>query len=140
MKLSNYDFDKSGIALIANYLSNRYQREKIWSTFSSYLVILRGALQSSTLGLILFNLFINGLIFLIQETAVCNFADDTTKYSCSPNFEEATLKLPNDMHLIFNCFRTNSMVANPGKFQIIFLGSEIDHRKIIFTIDDKTVK
>ena len=115
-KLSAYGFDESAITLIANYLSNRYQRVKIGSTFSSYLEILRGVPQGSILGPILFNLFINDLMFFIQETEVCNFADDTTIYSCSPNFEEATLKLSNDTHLILNWFRINSMVANSRKF------------------------
>ena len=139
-KHSAYGFDESAITLIANYLSNRYQRVKIGSTFSSYLEILRGVPQGSILGPILFNLFINDLMFFIQETEVCNFADDTTIYSCSPYFEEATLKLSNDTHLILNWFRINSMVANPGKFQIMFLGSNIDNSKITFMIENKRVK
>ena len=107
--------------LIANYLSNRYQHLKIGSTFSSYLEILRGVPQGSILGPILFNLFINDLMFFIQETEVCNFADDTTIYSCSPYFEEATLKLSNDTHLILNWFRINNVVANPSNFRLCFL-------------------
>ena len=78
-------------------------------------------------------------MFFIQETEVCNFADDTTIYSCSPYFEEATLKLSNDTHLILNWFRINSMVANPGKFQIVFLGSNIDNSKITFMIENERV-
>ena len=79
-KLSAYGFDKSTIALIANYLLNRYQRVRIGSTFSSYLEILRGDSQGSILGPTLFNLFTNDLMFFIQETEVCNFADDTKIY------------------------------------------------------------
>ena len=60
-------------------------------------------------------------MFFNQETEICNFADDTTIYSCSPDFEEGTLKLSNDTHLILNWFRINSVVANHGKFQIMFL-------------------
>ena len=75
-----------------------------------------------------------------MQTEVCNFADNTTIHSCSPNFEEATLKLSNDTHLILNWFRINSMVANPGKFQIMFLGSNIDNSKITFMIENKRVK
>ena len=99
-KLSAYGFDKSAITLIANYLSNRYQRVKIGSTFGSYLEILRGVPESSILAPILFNLFINDLIFFIQETEV----------------------------------------VNPGKFQIMFLGSNIDNSKITFMIENKRVK
>ena len=79
-------------------------------------------------------------MFFIQETEVCNFADDTTIYSYSPNFEESALKLSNNTHLVLNWFRINSMVANPGKFQIMFLGSNIDNSKITFMIENKRVK
>ena len=100
-KISAYDFDEYAIALTAN-LSNRYQRAKIGSSFSFYLEILRGVPQGSILGLILFNLFLSGLMLFIKETKVCNFADDKTIYSCSPNFKEATLKLSNGTYFILN--------------------------------------
>ena len=32
------------------------------------------------------------------------------------------------------------MVANPGKFQIIFLGSNIDNSKVTFMIESKRIK
>ena len=64
-KLSAYDFDESVITLIAKYLSSRYQRVKIESTFSSYLEILRRVQQDSILGPILFDLFINDMLFFI---------------------------------------------------------------------------
>ena len=79
-------------------------------------------------------------MFFIQKTEVCNFADDTTIYSCLPNFEEETLKLSNDTHLIFDWFTINSMVTNPGKFQIMFLGADIDNNKIKFIIENRRVK
>ena len=81
-KLSAYGFEDSATSLISDYLSKRYQRVKIGSVFSSCLEILRGVPQGSILGPILFNIFINDLIFFIQETEVCNFADDTTIYPC----------------------------------------------------------
>ena len=43
-------------------------------------------------------------MFFIQETEICNFADDTTVYSYSPNFEEATVKLFSDTHLILKAW------------------------------------
>ena len=54
--------------------------------------------------------------------------------------ERPTLILSNDTHLILNSFRINSMVANPGKFQIMFLGSNIDNSKITFVIENKRAK
>ena len=79
-------------------------------------------------------------MFFIQETDVWNFVDDTTIYSCSPYFEKATLKFSNNTHLILNWFRINSMVGKSGKFQIMFLGSNIDSSNITFMIENKRLK
>ena len=136
-KLSAYGFEDSTTSLISDYLSKRYQRVKIGSVFSSYLEILRDVPQGSILGPILFNIFINDLIFFIQETEVYNFADDTTIYSCSLNYEEVAHKLSNDTYIVLNWFKVNSIAANPGKFQIMFLGSKIDNSKITFAIENK---
>ena len=81
VKLSTYGFEDSATSLISDYLSKRYQLVKIRSVFSCYLEILRGVPQGSILGPIRFNILINDLIFFIQETEVCNFANDTTIYS-----------------------------------------------------------
>ena len=138
--MAAYGLEDSATSLISDYLSKRYQRVKIGSVYSSYLQILRGVLQGSILGPILFNIFINDLIFFIQETEICNFADDTTIHSCSLNFKEAAHKLSNDTHIVLNWFKVNSMLANPGKFQIMFVGSKIDNSKITFAIENKHVK
>ena len=42
------------------------------------------------------------------------------------------------MHFVLNWFKVNSMVANPGKFQIMFIRSKIDNSKI--TLQWKTSK
>ena len=109
-KHSAYGFDESAIALIVNYLSNRYKGVKIGSSIGSYLEILRGVPQGSILGPIVSNLFINDLMLFIEKTEICDFADDTTIYLWSPNFENATLKLSNQTHLILNWLRINSMM------------------------------
>ena len=139
-KLAAYGFEDSATSLISDYLSKRCQRVKIGPVFSSYLEILRGVPQGSILGPILFNISINYLIFFIQETEVCNFADDTTMYSCSLNYTEAAHKLSNDTHIVLNWFKVNSMVASPGKFQIMFLGSKICNSRITFAIGNKQIK
>ena len=69
-------------------------------------------------------------MFFIQETEVCNFAADTKLHIGSPNFEEATLKLSNNTNSNLNWVRINSNMANPDKFQIMFLGTNIDNNKI----------
>ena len=62
-KLNAYGFEKSALSFIYDYLKERKQRTKINNSYSVWANIIYGAPQVSTLGLLLFNLFIN-VIFL----------------------------------------------------------------------------
>ena len=74
-KLEAYSFSRTALKLVHDYLLNRKQRVKINGSFSFWQESFRGVLQGSVLGLILFNVFINDLFFLVEETKVCNYAD-----------------------------------------------------------------
>ena len=41
--------------------------------------------QGSGLGPLLFKIYLNDLFYLTESTKVCNFADDTTFFSCDEN-------------------------------------------------------
>ena len=56
------------------------------------------------------------------------------------HYEEAHRKLCNDTYIVPNWFRINSMVANPDKFQIIFLRSSINNNNITFIVENKHIK
>ena len=57
VKLNAYGFSLTALKLVYNYLSNRKQRSKINSAYSSLLEILFGVPQGSILGPLLFNIF-----------------------------------------------------------------------------------
>ena len=139
-KLVACGFDNTALTLITDKATNRHQWMKIGAAFSSYLEILRNVSKKSILGPILFNLFINNVMIFIKKTEVCKFANDTTIHSCSLNYKEAHQKLSNDTHIVPNCFRINSMVANPGKSQIVFLRSSINNNNITFIVENKHIK
>ena len=61
-------------------------------------------------------------------------------YSCSLNYKEAAQKLSKDTNIVLNWCKVNSIVANPGKFQIMFLGSKIDNNMSTFAIENKQIK
>ena len=98
-----------------------------------------GVPQGSILGPILFNIFINYLFLVALEIGLCNFADDNTAYRCEETMESVAIKLENNIPKILRWFKLNSMVVNPSKFQVIFLGTK-GKSNLCIEIDGSSIK
>ena len=85
-----------------SYLSFRKQRTKVGSAYSKWSKIRRGIPEGSILGPLLFNIFINDIFMIIEQSDICNFADDNTLYSCGERLTEITENLVSDTKRILN--------------------------------------
>ena len=108
-KLNAYGFSRSALLFVYSYLDNRKQREKVNGTFSSWTKASLGVPQGSVLGPLLFNKYLNDLFLFLEETEGCNYADDTTIYTCGSNIENVVAKLENDTLAISKWFPNNRM-------------------------------
>ena len=127
-KLHTYGFDIKTLKLLHSYLTKRWQRTKVNSSFSTWSGLLQGIPQGSVLGAILFSIYLNDLFYLTEMTQVCNFADDTTFYVCDNDLDTSLavewvendfLKLNQDKcHLIVSGHKHETVWAKIGETKI----------------------
>ena len=119
-KLHAYGFDMSVLILFYSYLKNRKQSVKINNVFSSFMVLVSGVPQGSILGPILFNIFMNDLVYFIKSD-LGNYADDNSISDAAKTIPELIQILERESDNAINWFRNNDMIVNPDKFQAIII-------------------
>ena len=83
--------------------------------------------QGSVLGPILFNIYLNDLFFILENTEVCNFADDTTPFACSTELKDVLISLEHDTVLAISWFDSNYMKLNTDKCDLLVSGTRNEH-------------
>ena len=121
-KLSAYGFDNNSLSFVRNYLTNRIQRCKIENHFRKCHETKTGVLQSSILGPLLFNTFINDIFLFVESSNVCNYTDDSTLFAVGKNFDEFTRKPQNHFLTSSQWFFNNVLVLNSSKCHFMTLG------------------
>ena len=137
-KLHAYGFSREALLLVYSYLENRQQRVKINGSFSSYKHLRFGAPQGSVLGPLFFNIYINDLLLSIQETDICNYADDTTIYTCDMRLKNVISMSENDSKIIIEWFGNNYMKLNEDKCHFMIFG-ERTNQDVVVNIGNCTV-
>ena len=87
-KLRAYGFSTSALSLLYSNLKNRTQKVVINNKTNSSEVVIAGVPQGSIDLPLVFNLFINELIFFLYTTVLSNYEDDNNLYAIGNDKEE----------------------------------------------------
>ena len=131
-KLEAYGLHKNSLNLLADHLSRRKQRTKIGFVFSEWSKIICRITQGSTVGPLLFNIFINDFFFCVLKCDIFNFADDNTMHSCNKLLCKTLANLRFYLMNVLMWFTVNSLNPNPGKFQYTILGKCVTNQLSLF--------
>ena len=139
VKLKSYGFSLKAVKLTHSCLKNRTQRFQINNKFSSENIAIAGVPQGAIDGTLLFNLFINDLIFFIQYCTLSNYADDNNLFSLGKNKDEIKNILSSDVIVVNDWFYENFTVLNPEKSHFMCVGKDIDDTETL-SFNDLSLK
>ena len=114
-----YNFDHNVLALIYSYLSERKQRTKINSSFSTWHDIFVGVPQGSNLGPLLFNIYINDIFYIIKDVNIANFADDNSPFIFNKSITEVLNLLEEDSNKLYSWYELNCLKPNADKYHLL---------------------
>ena len=114
-----------------SYLKNRKQKVQINNKYSLVRNVIAGVSQGSIDGPLLFNLFIDDLVFFIQYSVLSNYADVNNLFVIGKNKEDITSLLLLDFEIVNNWFYENFMILNPEKSHYMCLGKNLDDNEVL---------
>jgi hypothetical protein len=117
-KLSNFGLSSSYVDWFHSHLDNRHSSVRISGTLSFSFLVKSGVPQGSTLGPLLFSIFINDICNSIHNSRYLLFAGDLKFYRTIMNVDDCKL-LQHVINSVHNWCLVNDMKINLGKTTII---------------------
>ena len=137
-KLNAYDINLDALQLLRSYLSKRHQRVKVNSTFSDWKEVRFGVPQGSVTGPLLFNVFVSDMFLFVRCINICNYADDTTIFTCHPTLERIIRQLETNGTLVAKWFSDNYLKLNDDKSYLMIFGDKCSKARV--TIRNSKIK
>ena len=73
---------------------------------------------------LLFNIYINDFFYLVKDTEICNYADDTTIFACGSDLGSVLESLEGDAALLSLWFENNYVKMNEDKSHLLVFGNK----------------
>ena len=114
-KLHAYGLDIDSLNILQDYLSNRKERTKVVSFYSSGEAVHSGGPQDSILGPLLFSIFMCDMLLILKVTYDTGYADDNTASLVRDNIAYVIKTLEEMGENLLSWFLNNEMKLNTDK-------------------------
>ena len=114
-KLRRYGIRNIELEWFKSYITNRFQSVKHKNVLSKPLHVNMGVPQGSTLGPLLFTLFVNDFPMHINNGTCSMFADDTVVYCSDSNVTKLNDSVNDMLHNVNEWYKSNRLALNVNK-------------------------
>lgn len=124
-KLNQFNLSPNAITLLNNYLSDRTQQVFVNKHLSDPMTVTTGVPQGSTLGPLLFVMYMNDLPNVFNHSNTLLFADDTVIYHpITKDFDTSFDIMQNELKMLNLWCRKNLLEVNTGKTKVMYFSSK----------------
>ena len=122
-KLYSIGLSRNALLWFSAYLHNRKQCVVLNGHKSDMVVQQKGVPQGSTLGPLLFSIYVNSLPSIFKHCCSQLYADDTVIYTSSSDVSQIQTSLQYDYNLLQNWLLHNKLVLNKSKSFLMMFGT-----------------
>ena len=136
--MKHYGLGGTVLKWFSSFLDNRWQQTKIGRLISNLAMVKCGVPQGSTLGPILFSIFINDITQACKNSLPFLFADDGALYF--NNVKRGSYSnVEDEMKSIYKWLRINKLALNISKTSIIIFDHHNECDAIFVTLEDSQI-
>ena len=139
MKLQHYGFRGKFLEFLLNFIKDRQYFVNINGKNSKTKTVNMGVPQGSTLGPLLFLLYINDMSYASILLFLIQFADDSTITYSSDNLDKTIAEMQNEFKKVLDWLNANKLIINLSKTHLMLFTNRDRPETISLTVNNQTI-